>query len=189
MTSLAYSTAERLISLVDEMATLPYGGELVDQRTHALQCAALATGGSDELVAAALLHDVGYSVAVRRQFPRLPHEESAARWLRPQLGDGVAALVAAHVSAKRYLVAVDADYAAGLSSASVTSLARQGGPASAGEIARWEALPWWKDAVTLRRCDDAATVVGASSPPAQSYRPVLSRLAARRLERMAAEVP
>lgn len=188
MNSLAYSTAERMISLVDELASLPYGGEPIDQRSHALQCAALASGGSDELVAAALLHDIGYSATVRRQFPRMPHEECAARWLRPQLGDGVAALVAAHVSAKRYLVAVDATYAAGLSAASVTGLKRQGGPAGPAEVTRWEALPWWQDAVTLRRCDDAAKVVGAASPPAQTYRSLLTRLAARQLEKASASV-
>ena len=175
--------ADQLIALVDDMATLPYGGELIDQRAHALQCALLADGGSDELVAAALLHDVGYSRPVRKSFPHLAHEESAARYLRPLLGDVVAALVAAHVSAKRYLVRVDASYGARLSAASVSSLRAQGGPASDAEAAGWESLPWWPDAVSLRRFDDEAKVVGAVTPPVAAYRPLLVRLAAKQLDR------
>ena len=155
----AQAAVDGLLALVDAMADLPYGGELIDQRAHALQAAGLAERGGDTLVAAALLHDIGYSEPVRRAHPGLPHEESAARWLRPLLGDGVSSLVAAHVSAKRYLVAVDPEYAALLSSASVSSLRAQGGPASAEEVARWDALPWWPEAVALRRYDDAAKVV------------------------------
>jgi gamma-butyrobetaine dioxygenase len=169
--------ADSLLGLVDEMADLPYGGEAIDQRSHALQCALLAEGGSDELIAAALLHDIGYSGSVRREFPGLPHEESAASYLRPRLGDGVARLVAAHVSAKRYLVRVDPSYAAKLSPASVSSLRAQGGPATDEELADWEALPWWPDAVTLRRYDDEAKVVGAAVPTVNHFRPVLVRLA------------
>src|SRR5207237_2842129 len=161
---------------------LPYGGELIDQRNHALQAAALAEGGGDALVAAALLHDIGYSEPVRQAFPGLAHEESAARWLRPKLGTVVASLVAAHVSAKRYLVRVDADYAFQLSAASVSSLRAQGGPASDEEVALWDALPWWPDAVALRRCDDAAKVVGLVTRPVSAYRPVLVRLALREHE-------
>jgi predicted HD phosphohydrolase len=172
-----FDVADQLIALVEEMAELPYGGELIDQRAHALQCALLAEGGSDELVAAALLHDVGYSRPVREQFPKLPHEESAARFLRPLLGDVVAGLVAAHVSAKRYLVRVDAGYLALLSAASISSLRAQGGPASDEEVGRWESLPWWPDAVSLRKFDDEAKVVGAPTPTVAAYRPVLVRLA------------
>ena len=179
-TSTPVVVAERLVALVDGMACLPYGGEVIDQRAHALQCATLAVGGSDELVAAALLHDVGYSAEVRASFPGLPHEESAARYLRPLLGEVVAALVAAHVQAKRYLVVTDPAYAGQLSAASVSSLRAQGGPATPGEIQRLEALPWWPDAVALRRYDDLAKVVGAVTPPVEAYRPVLLRLAAKR---------
>ena len=178
----ADTVADQLVHLVEEMANLPYGGEAIDQRAHALQCAQLAEGGSDELVVAALLHDVGYSQPVRRQFPGLPHEESAAQFLRPRLGQVVASLVAAHVSAKRYLVTVDAGYFALLSGASVSSLRAQGGPASAEEVAAWDALPWWQDAVRLRRHDDEAKVVGASTPDVEHYRPLLVRLAAQALE-------
>ena len=174
--------ADQLITLVDDMATLAYGGELIDQRAHALQAALLADGGGDELVAAALLHDIGYSEPVRRANPRMPHEESAARYLQPLLGDVVAGLVAAHVSAKRYLVRVDPAYFALLSDASVSSLRAQGGPASDDEVAAWESHPWWQDAVRLRRYDDEAKVVDAATPTVQEYRPVLLRLATREQE-------
>ncbi|MGW5699146.1 hypothetical protein ACWEWX_53005, partial [Streptomyces asiaticus] len=54
-------TGEELTALLDGLAGLPYGGEAVDQRTHALQTAWLAmdAGADDELVVAAALHDIG----------------------------------------------------------------------------------------------------------------------------------
>ena len=61
-----------------------------------------------------------------------------------------------HVAAKRYLTAIETSYARGLSPASVHSLAQQGGPFTAKEIARFEALPFAADAVRLRRWDDLA---------------------------------
>ncbi|GLY75712.1 hypothetical protein [Actinoallomurus iriomotensis] len=58
--------------------------------------------------------------------------------------------------AKRYLVAVDPDYDAGLSPVSVRSLRAQGGPMTPGEVAEFGVHPWATDAIALRRWDDAA---------------------------------
>ena len=64
--------------------------------------------------------------------------------------------VALHVPAKRYLCAVDPNYFSTLSPASVRSLALQGG-AFAAETARdFVRLPHAKDAIRLRRWDEAA---------------------------------
>jgi predicted HD phosphohydrolase len=60
------------------------------------------------------------------------------------------------VPAKRYLVAVDPAYHAGLSEASVRSLRVQGGPMTPEEAAEFEAHEWAEDAIALRRWDDAA---------------------------------
>lgn len=73
-------TPESLAELIDGLAGLPDGGEPVDQRTHALQCAwhAARSGDRDELVLAAALHDVGRADPVRARYPELPHELAGA---------------------------------------------------------------------------------------------------------------
>ena len=101
--------ADGLLTIVAEMDDLPYGGEPVSQLAHALQTATLAVdaGAGDQMVAAALLHDIGYSRRVRMAAPRRSHERASAYYLQSLLGDEVARLVAHHVAAKRYLVAIE----------------------------------------------------------------------------------
>jgi metallophosphoesterase (TIGR03767 family) len=171
--------ADELLALLDGMEELPYGGEPVSQRAHALQCATLAVGAGapDVLVAAALLHDIGFTPRVRAAAPRRSHERAAAAFLLPLIGDGVARLVAHHVAAKRYLVAVDNTYLRTLSEASVRSLAAQDGPASPAEVATWNEHAWWPDAVLLRSWDDRAKVPGAQTLPTSWFRGLLARLA------------
>lgn len=151
-------TGDELAELIDGLAGLPYGGEAVDQRRHALQCAAhaVAAGADDELVVAAALHDIGRAEPVVAEFPGLPHEEAGAAFARDRIGEGVAWLIGAHVPAKRYLVAVDEAYFGELSPASVHSLDRQGGPMSAGEVREFGSHPRADAAVALRRWDEAA---------------------------------
>lgn len=155
-----------LVALVDALAALPYGGEAVDQRGHALQAAgqAIAAGADADAVVAAALHDVGRAPAVRAQYPGLVHEAAGALFVQELFGDRAAWLVAAHVPAKRYLVTVDERYAAGLSPASVRSLELQGGRLRDDDVTAFEAHPWATDAVRLRVWDDAAKVTGADAP-------------------------
>lgn len=162
-----------LVALVDGLASLPYGGEAVDQRAHALQAAAQAiTAGADaEAVVAAALHDVGRAPAVRVQYPALVHEAAGALFVQELFGERAAWLVAAHVPAKRYLVTVDDRYAGGLSPASIRSLELQGGRLGDDEAAAFEAHPWAADAVRLRVWDDAAKVSGADAPQAEELLP------------------
>jgi gamma-butyrobetaine dioxygenase len=175
----AFAVVDELIALVDSMEELPYGGEPVSQRAHALQCATLAvgSGAGDELVAAALLHDIGYTPWVQAAAPRRSHERAAAAFLLPRLGDRVAWLIAHHVAAKRYLVAVEDGYTEALSEASRRSLRAQDGPASAAEIATWRAHEWWPQAVLLRNWDDRAKVPAAPTLPTSWFRNLLARLA------------
>jgi gamma-butyrobetaine dioxygenase len=65
-------------------------------------------------------------------------------------------LIGQHVAAKRYLVAVDAEYLGQLSPASVRSLERQGGPMDTTEVEQFRSHPRAEDAVALRRWDEAA---------------------------------
>ncbi len=151
-------TETELHTLIESLAGLPYGGEPVDQRTHALQAAALAQaeGAGDDLVLAALLHDVGRAPAVFERYPGVGHDVAGENFCREILGDRIAWLVGSHAEAKRYLVATDPAYADLLSPASIRSLEVQGGPMSPEEITEFEAHPWAQDAVRLRRWDDGA---------------------------------
>ncbi|MEU0965007.1 HD domain-containing protein [Streptomyces sp. NPDC005917] len=151
-------TTDRLAELIDGLAGLPYGGEPVDQRTHALQTAHLAVtaGADDELVVAAALHDIGRAKPVRAEHPGLPHELAGAEWARRHLSERAAWIIAQHVPAKRYLVATDPAYHALLSPASIASLKVQGGPMNEEEAAAFAAHPMAEDAVALRRWDDTA---------------------------------
>jgi gamma-butyrobetaine dioxygenase len=144
--------------LIDGLAGLPYGGEVVDQRAHALQTGWYAQqfGSDDELLLAATLHDIGRAKPVAAQWPDLPHELSGAEFARTHLGERAAWIIAQHVPAKRYLVATDAAYRAHLSPASIASLNRQGRPMSAAEIAEFRAQSGAEDAVRVRRWDDNA---------------------------------
>jgi gamma-butyrobetaine dioxygenase len=160
-------------------------GEGVTDLHHALQCAALArrAGAHDDLVLAALVHDVGRLLAVasaadgqpRRESPHDHHAGWGAAALQPFVPARTLAAVARHVAAKRYLCAVDPAYVAALSPASVRSLAAQGGPLSREERARFEAEPWTEEAVRLRRWDEAAKDPAAACAPLAEYRPLLVR--------------
>jgi gamma-butyrobetaine dioxygenase len=151
-------TPEELRRLVDGLAGLPYGGEAIDQRAHAPQCAwhARRDGADDELVLAALLHDAGRAVD-----PDVEHERSGEELGRRLLGERVGWLIGSHAQAKRYLVTVEPDHALILSPASVLSLREQGGPMRPAEASRFAAHRWAADAVRLRRWDDLAKVPGA----------------------------
>jgi predicted HD phosphohydrolase len=154
-------------------------GEPVDELAHALQTAglALAAGADDQLVAAAALHDVGRLPRLAARFPHRPHEVVGAHACGGVFGKRAGWLIAAHVPAKRYLVATDPEYAARLSAVSRQSLADQGGPLRAEQIAAFDRNPWARDAVRLRRWDDLAKVPGAATPPLAELEALLLRSA------------
>jgi predicted HD phosphohydrolase len=149
---------ESLGILIDGLAGLPYGGEVVDQRTHALQTGwyAKRAGADDELLVAATLHDIGRASVVTAQWPDLPHELCGAEFARAHLGERAARIIGGHVPAKRYLVATKPGYHAHLSLSSVASLKVQGGGMSDQEIADFRASPVADEAVMVRLWDDDA---------------------------------
>lgn len=161
----------RLDSLGDD-------GDPIDILSHSLQCAfVLREQAPDdvELQVAGLVHDVGH---VLRPGDAAAHGDVAAAFVASVLGARVAALVALHVPAKRYLVATDPAYAASLSDGSTRSLALQGGLADADARARFEAEPFHADALRLRRADEAAKVVGRAVPGLDSWRAPIDMVAA-----------
>ena len=129
----------------------------VDELDHALQAGELARvdGADDELIVAALLHDVAHSPLIDRG---TDHDRAAREWLTPRLGARVGWLAGAHVMAKRFLAA-DAAYAGTLSDVSRHSLSMQGGVGAVGPD--WTGHRWWADAIRLRRYDDGAKLPGA----------------------------
>jgi predicted HD phosphohydrolase len=184
-------TQEEHVDPVDDVVVLfaerggEFHGEVVDQRRHALQCASLAraAGAGDQLVAAALLHDVGHLVAPdqsdRPSEPALDdhHESLGARWVASRFGSGVARPVALHVMAKRYLCATDPGYLAGLSPASLSSQQAQGGLLDRTGVARFEAHPGSSDALALRQWDDEAKDPDRDTEGIDAFLTVLERLA------------
>jgi phosphonate degradation associated HDIG domain protein len=178
----AASPVAAALTLLAERGAARYGGEQVSQLEHALQCAALAEadGAAPELVAAALLHDVGHllhrhgdDAAQRGVDDR--HEQIGAGWLARGFVPAVAEPVRLHVPAKRYLCATDPAYFGALSAGSVRSLALQGGPLTPGEAVAFLAAPHAAEAVRLRRWDEAAKVPGAATPPLAQFRSLLAR--------------
>ena len=154
-------------------------GDRVSQLQHALQCAAQAcrARADDEVVVAALLHDVGHLRAAdgMSEGPATHHGTAGAAFLREYVPPRVAWLVEHHVVAKRYLVAVDPGYAATLSPASQRSLVAQGAGLPFDQAFALETHAWFGDAVRLRRWDDGAKVTGAVAPPLIEYRSLLER--------------
>ena len=152
-------------------------GEPVTHLEHALQCAALARRdrADDELVVAALLHDIAHLWHATADEEEQHHGHHGAELLRPFVPARVAWLVEHHVIAKRYLCSVDPRYATRLSPASVHSLAQQGATLATEQRLALETHPWFADAVRIRRWDDGAKVPDAVCPPLEDYRGLLER--------------
>lgn len=182
-TGSSYNTVQDIFDLFQRRGDSQYGGESVTQLEHALQAAHLAmqSKATNTLVAAALLHDVGHLLHdlpddAPDQGTDDHHESSAGRYLNRLFPAAVTEPVRLHVEAKRYLCAVDGDYAAKLSTPSITSLKLQGGPMSPNEVEAFRQNRFYADAVELRRWDDAAKVPGLTTPPLEHYAEILDQL-------------
>jgi [1-hydroxy-2-(trimethylamino)ethyl]phosphonate dioxygenase len=160
------------MNVIDEIRRLyasrggsAYYGEPVSMLQHGLQAAHFAAeaGAPETLVVAALLHDIGHLVEdvpadLADWRSDAHHEEVGAAWLARHFPAGISDPVRLHVPAKRYLCATEPSYFEKLSAASVHTLQLQGGPMSAIEIAAFEREPHHRDAVRIRRWDDAGKV-------------------------------
>ena len=175
-----------------------YLGEAVTIGEHMRQAGALAeaAGAAAPLVAAALLHDVGHLRTSRgsargsggmgsprgtaepspRDSTDARHGRAGARWLSQWFGAAVTEPVRLHVAAKRYLCATEPGYFALLSAESVRTLALQGGPMTAEQAAAFEALPYARDALAVRRWDDEAKDPAATPPEFDHFEALLRAL-------------
>lgn len=181
MTTIA--SVDALFAVLAEGGKETYFGEPVTVLEHSLQSAWFAgrKGGSPALVTAALLHDLehllhseGEDAAQRGLDTR--HEELAFEALNAHLPGAVLTPIRMHVVAKRYLCTTNPQYLAQLSSASMESLALQGGLMSAVETEAFAANPHAQDAIALRHADDAAKVKGLKVPELEAYRELVEGL-------------
>ena len=156
-------------------------GEDVSLERHMLQSAALAQslGAPRSIVVAALLHDIGHLLhaggdALASQGRDMEHEALGAAWLSRGFDRDVTAPIALHVSAKRYLCAVEPDYFERLSQASRLSLIAQGGVMGEGEAAAFAREPAFEAALMVRRCDDRGKDVAMATQNIERYRELLA---------------
>jgi phosphonate degradation associated HDIG domain protein len=162
---------EEIIELFETRGHQAYFGESVSILEHSLQTAWLArqAGAEPDLVLAALLHDVGHllhglpeDIADSGVDGR--HEIGGEVWLRSRFGAAVTEPVRLHVDAKRYLCYADPAYLGQLSASSLRSLELQGGPFTSEEARAFERHPHFRNAIALRRWDDAAKIPGLQVP-------------------------
>jgi len=163
----AATMASQIIEMFRRKGDAAYVGEEVTQTEHALQAATAAErdGADCELIAAALLHDVGHLL---HDLPEDcaqtgiddQHQVLGEAFLKKHFSSRVTEPVRLHVAAKRYLCSCNSSYRDRLSAASQTSLELQGGVMTEEEIAQFEAGQFAKEATQLRGWDDEAKVVG-----------------------------
>ncbi len=177
---------DELLSIYDGPGAAAYFGEAVTVTQHSLQAAFFAqrSDAPDDLIVAALLHDIGHLIEpapadIADWKTDARHEWVGSQWLALRFGADVFEPVRLHVPAKRYLCAVDPDYFGALSAASVVTLGLQGGPMSHSEAQTFEAESHFREAVRLRQWDDQAKIAGLPTPDFAHYAPIIERLAAR----------
>ncbi len=177
------NVVEFIADIFERRGAESYLGEAVTMSQHMLQGAVLAErdGAPEELIAAALLHDIGHYTSefgtlslgdVRDNY----HEEAGAAVLEPFFPPVITECVRLHVPAKRYLCATDPGYYDKLSEASKHTLSLQGGPMSAAEVAEFATNPFHREAVKVRIWDDGGKDPAMTTPPFRHYVPLLQRV-------------
>jgi len=167
---------EQILNLFEKNGSSMYGGEEVTQLEHALQCAQLARThhASNELVTAALLHDIGHLLhdlpddASDNGIDDM-HELLGEKYLTQHFKLAAVEPVKLHVQAKRYLCATAPGYLETLSQPSKISLEFQGGVMDQNEVLLFEKNEFYKEAVALRRWDDLAKDPNLVSPSIESF--------------------
>ncbi|MBC7927720.1 MAG: HDIG domain-containing protein [Bryobacteraceae bacterium] len=172
-----------VLAILQHSEEAEYFGEAVSQLQHALQAAHSAelAHADEELIIAALLHDIGHLITAPdsgrdSEVGVIDHDHAGAEFLRQHgFSDRVTKLVNGHVDAKRYLTATNPDYVARLSPASTRTLLLQGGPMSSEQADNFRTDPLFRDKLQLRSWDEQAKNPNAIVPPLAHYRAMLER--------------
>jgi len=168
-----------------------YLGEPVTMAQHMLQGATIAqqNGMSEEIIVAALLHDIGHFTSefgtyTPEDTQDRHHEDAGEMVLAPFFPQVITDCVKYHVAAKRYLCATRPDYFARLSPASVHTLELQGGPMDADEVAEFEENPNLKQIIQVRYLDEAGKRPDMDTPDFAHFAPLVQRQVDAHVERM-----
>lgn len=175
-------TTEQLFNTLLTQGQADYIGEPVSQLEHAVQAAQLAerAGEKDEVIIAALFHDIGHMVESKETmggYGNADHEGLGAEYMK-SLGfsDTVCSLVRGHVQAKRYLTYKHPSYYDKLSEASKQTLEYQGGRMTETEAAAFEADPLFALHLKMRAWDEQAKLENEPLPDMTKYKEMVERL-------------
>jgi len=170
---------EEVFSLLDHFGNADYIGEAISQIEHGCQAAQCAEkeGFSEEVILAALFHDIGHLCEMNGEKPQMggygvmEHEKLGADFLRERgFSENMAKLVQSHVEAKRYLCFADSEYYGKLSEASKKTLEYQGGAMTQTEAVDFEKDPLFKTIIRMRHWDELAKEVEVPLPDMQRYK-------------------
>ena len=152
----AQGTADRVLAQLGALAG-SLSGYKVDRLEHSLQCATRAyrDGAGEEMVVAALLHDIGDLLSPYN------HSELAAAVLRPYVSERTYWIVRRHGLFQSYYYAH-----------------HSGGDRNARDAYR--AHPWYQDAVDFcQQWDQPSFDPGYESLPLEFFEPMVGRIFAR----------
>jgi [1-hydroxy-2-(trimethylamino)ethyl]phosphonate dioxygenase len=177
-----------LAGIFERRGAEEYLGEPVTMAEHMLQSAWFAEqdNAGDELIAAALLHDVGHFTSEFGAYSPddtedKHHDDAGAEVLAPFFPPVVTECVRLHVAAKRFLCATDPTYFGRLSQASLHTLSLQGGPMTEEEVAGFRKNRFHDEAVRVRLWDEGGKVAGMKTRAFRDYEPLLQRVVDRYL--------
>ena len=160
-----------------------YLGEPVTMAEHMLQGATIAeqNGLAEDIIVAALLHDIGHFTSEFGTFSMEDtedrfHEEAGAEVLQEFFPTIVTDCVRYHVAAKRYLCATKPEYFNRLSEASVHSLNLQGGPMNESEVTEFQKNPNLEKIIQVRYLDEAGKHPDMETPDYWHFAPMVQRI-------------
>ena len=169
---------EKIISNFKNNKSL-YIGENVTISEHMIQSAMIAekSKSKDFLICSCLLHDYGHFILddpdeLVRKNQDGKHEDIGYEYLKKFFKREIVEPIKHHVMAKRYL-ARDKKYYNKLSNASIVSLELQGGLLNRKEAKLFEKEEFFKEAIKVRKFDEAAKKVGLKIKDIIQYKDLL----------------